>query len=364
LDNKIVSLERPLPVGLWVFLGVLAIIIALNAALILPYVLAILMGIMLKVIANRLFCHLRNKGMGPKLSAVIVIAGFLVLLITPLSIFLTIAVRQTVALVQWFSQNDIFSLNLFIQKIVKIGPMDDLFGGADALERLIRNGLQNEGLILANAVLSMGQKLPYLGLQLLIALITCFFLLLDGRNFVLWFADKMPMDPDVQEKIIQSFKNTSVSVVWSSLAAAATQALLMFIAFLAIGIPGAFMAAGVTFIFAWIPIIGSIPVWLAGIVYLYSKGAILGLTFMVAAGLIIGVTDNIVRTIVLKGKSNMHPLISLIAILGGIRLFGILGVFVGPILAGILKSLLEIWPVIGRRFGILRQIPVEPKIDR
>jgi predicted PurR-regulated permease PerM len=52
-------------------------------------------------------------------------------------------------------------------------------------------------------------------------------------------------------------------------------------------------------------------------------------------------------------------LVSLIAIFGGIQLFGILGVFIGPVLAGILKSLLQIWPVIGRRFGVLQQIPVE-----
>ncbi len=361
MDSKIIIPEKQLRIGLLVFVGVLAIVIALNAVLIIPYILAIMMGVMLKVIANTPFCYLKSKGVGPKLSAVIVLLGIILLFIGPLSMFLTIAVRQAITLGQWLSQKEMLSINILIQKIVKIGPMDDLFGGAAAFEKQIRIGIQDTGIFLTNAVLSGASRLPYLVLQTFIALITCFFLLLDGRHFVHWFADKIPMEPDVQEKLTQSFKDTSVSVVWSSFAAASAQACMMFIAFWSIGIPGAFLAAGATFIFAWIPIVGSTPVWIAGAVYLYTKGAIVGMFFMIASGLIIGVTDNIVRTIVLKGKGNMHPLVSLISILGGIQLFGIVGVFFGPVLAGILKSLLQIWPVIGRRFGVLQQIPIEIK---
>jgi predicted PurR-regulated permease PerM len=359
MNGKIIIPENQRRIGLLIFLAVMLLFLVLNAALILPYVLAILMGVMLKVLANTPFYYLRKKGLGPKLSAAIVVAGILLLLIGPLSMFLTIAIREAITLGQWLSHKETFSVDLLIQKIVIIGPMDTLFGGAEALEEQIRGGIQNMGVFLTNTVLSVAGRLPDLILQLLIALITCFFLLLDGHRFILWCVDKIPMDPEVQEKLTQSFKDTSISVVWSSFAAAAAQALLMFIAFVSIGVPGAFFAAGTTFIFAWIPIIGSSPIWITGAIYLYTKGAILGIFIMVAAGLIISVTDNIIRTIILKGRSNMHPLVSLIAILGGIRLFGILGVFVGPILAGVLKSLLQIWPVIGRRFGILRQIPVE-----
>ncbi|MCM2324552.1 MAG: AI-2E family transporter, partial [Oligoflexia bacterium] len=69
-------------------------------------------------------------------------------------------------------------------------------------------------------------------------------------------------------------------------------------------------------------------------------------------GLITGIVDNFVRPMVLKGRSKMHPLVSLVAIFGGIGMFGITGVFIGPIVAAILISLLQIWPDVGRRFGI------------
>ena len=46
------------------------------------------------------------------------------------------------------------------------------------------------------------------------------------------------------------------------------------------------------------------------------------------------------------------PLVGLVAIISGIHMFGILGVFIGPILAAMLLSLLKTWPVIGGRFGM------------
>lgn len=120
--------------------------------------------------------------------------------------------------------------------------------------------------------------------------------------------------------------------------------------------PGRFLAAGATFIFAWIPLVGSAPVWIFGMIYLYAQGSLTRMFFMLAAGIITGVADNLVRPAVLKGRSDMHPLVSLLAIFGGLRFFGILGVFLGPILAGALTAVLQIWPVIGRRFGVLPEV--------
>ena len=49
----------------------------------------------------------------------------------------------------------------------------------------------------------------------------------------------------------------------------------------------------------------------------------------------------------------MHPLVSLVTIFGGIEMFGIIGIFLGPILAAVLLALLQLWPAIGQRFGLL-----------
>ena len=114
-----------------------------------------------------------------------------------------------------------------------------------------------------------------------------------------------------------------------------------------------FLAGGATFVCSWIPLVGSSPVWLIGAIYLFSQGSTLRACIMVAFGLLAGIVDNIIRPAVLNGRSNMHPLVSLVAIFGGIGMFGILGIFMGPILAAVMISLLQIWPIIGERFGLM-----------
>jgi predicted PurR-regulated permease PerM len=84
---------------------------------------------------------------------------------------------------------------------------------------------------------------------------------------------------------------------------------------------------------------------------------------MIAIAIFTSVIDNVVRAMVLKGRGDMHPLVALIAVFGGIQMFGILGVFFGPIIAAVVISLLQVWPAIARRFDLFKprdQNPIPP----
>jgi predicted PurR-regulated permease PerM len=125
-------------------------------------------------------------------------------------------------------------------------------------------------------------------------------------------------------------------------------------------VPMAILAAGATFVFAWIPILGSTPVWGIGTIYLYTQDSPGKAVAMLLLGFLTSVSDNLVRPWVLKGRGEMHPLVSLVAIFGGIEMFGIFGVFIGPVIAAALLALLDVWPSVGRRFGLLASAPAEP----
>src|SRR6185437_914597 len=116
--------------------------------------------------------------------------------------------------------------------------------------------------------------------------------------------------------------------------------------FLILDIPAGFLAMGIAFISAWIPLIGSSPVWISAAIYLYTKHLYGKLIAMLIIGLLTGVVDNIVRTLVLKGRDNIHPAVGLLAIFGGISFFGIAGVFVGPVIASLIITLLDLWSLV------------------
>jgi predicted PurR-regulated permease PerM len=194
---------------------------------------------------------------------------------------------------------------------------------------------------------------PNLVLQGVLAALACFFLLVDGPRLRRWMTDKIPIAADVREQVGQVFQETAISVIWATLAAAAAQSGVMLLTYLLLGVPAAFVAAGAAFLCAWIPLVGSSPVWLVGALYLFAQHALVKALLMVGCGLLAGILDNVVRTLLLKGRSKLHPLVSLVVIFGGIEMFGLLGIFLGPILAAVLLALLQLWPAIGQRYGLL-----------
>lgn len=344
------------------FLVVLIVCLVGSFWMVLPYLLAVMGGSILALLSKRPFHLLLRAGLGPKLASAIVTLGVALLVIAPLAIFMKVAIEQGIALGHVLASNESLSLPSLLDRVNHWGPVQAVVPSPEALDREVRSWIQSSGKYGTSLILGIAGSLPNAFLQVVIALMSCFFFLLDGKRFSLWWEDKIPLERDVRSKVVRSFESTAVSVIWASVLAALAQSVIMLGAFLALQVPSAFLAAGATFVLAWIPILGASPVWIIGALFLYAKGSLVKVIVMVVAGLLTGIVDNIVRSLVLtgsgkkEGSGGLHPMVSLIAIFGGIGIFGILGVFFGPIVAAIVISLLQIWPSVAYRFKLLRRI--------
>jgi predicted PurR-regulated permease PerM len=148
-----------------------------------------------------------------------------------------------------------------------------------------------------------------------------------------------------------SFQSATRAVVLASVAAAGTQAAVIWVGFTALRVPFALLGAGLTCLLGWVPGAPTL-VWAAAAIYLYTEGSIARAVTMVVIGLVVGVVDNIVRPLVLSGQEAIHPMVSLVAVLGGIAFFGVPGVFIGPLVACMAIAVLEIWPAVASYCGI------------
>ncbi|MFA6435402.1 MAG: AI-2E family transporter [Elusimicrobiales bacterium] len=334
------------------FLGALFACVAAVIWMIGPYMLSLFLGGTLAMLTYPLYQWFRAGKCGPRLAATAVTSLLLLLAIAPLAGFSTLAVKQGIAIGREMSGLREFSPKTLTATLNSWQLVRTVFGDPVQVNARLRSAVQAAGQFTSTAVLELGKNVPELLLQLLLAMIAFFFFLLDGERFMAWLLGLGVFDRNVQEKMVESFRDATISAVLAGLAAAASQAALIVLGFLAIGVPGAFLAGGLTFIFAWIPMLGTTPASLAGILYLYmTHGSWVEMALMIALALAAGVIDNLVRPMVLKGRTDMHPLVGLIAIISGLRMFGIQGVLIGPILAAMLLSLLRLWPVIRGRFG-------------
>ena len=343
--------EHPTKVSLITFLAIMAAAVFVVTKMIAPYLLSLILGSILALLAYPLYRRLQTRHLGPKSAASIVTIGIILLVVGPILSFAAMAIRQGLTFLDTLKSGEgvsmdalTGSLGKFMEKIAFIEP--------ENLQNVIQQGVQIIGKAASSLILAMAKSIPEGALQMFLASLACYFFLIDGPRFLAWMYGLLPLSQTIKKRLATVFQDTAISVVWASMAAAGTQGLIMFVAFISLNIPAAFLAGGTTFIFAFIPILGSTPVWLGGALYLYLQGMYVKMVIMLFFGVCTGLADNFVRPWVLKGRGEMHPLVSLVAIFGGIQMFGLFGVFLGPILAAILITLLQIWPVLGRRAGV------------
>lgn len=317
-----------------------------------PYALTVLLAGIVAVIADPICQRLRRRGFGPRMSGLLVTLAIFVLVVTPTTLFVWAALQEATALPSAIASSGVLDIDAHLERLRQWGPARRFLAEPGALEAEIQQAMGSAATAITNLVFAALSQVPELLLHAGLALLGCYFFLVDGSHLTVWLSGKMPLPPQVIEVLRLSFRESAGAVVLASLAAAAAQTVVTLVSFLALGVPAAFVAAGLAFIFAWVPMLGVAPVYLTGIIYLWlERGPWLALA-MFGAGCVAGLVDNIVRPAVLQGRQQMHPMVSLLAIFGGISIFGIFGAFVGPILAAVFIALMDAWPAVARYAGV------------
>jgi predicted PurR-regulated permease PerM len=341
--------------GVWIFLAFTAFLSLILIIMARPFLVAVIVGGMMALILNPWFRYLNAK-MNKYAAATAATVSLALLFIIPLLLLAVVALRDASTLTSMLASEETTSTFkdwlthwrlTFEQTIDTYAPWITGLRFHDQATGLASTLLDWS----SKLVLQLASETPALMLQLTMGVLSCYFWLVDGRRFLVWLRLIIPVTDHVRDEVTAAFRDATRSTVVASLAAALAQAFIVIISFLAIGIPSAALAAGTTFAFAWIPVLGSFPVFAVAAFWAIAHGSWVKLTFIVVAGLITGVVDNLVRPLVLKGGSDMHPLVSLVAILGGLEFFGLLGVLLGPVIVAMFTACARVWPHLAEEAG-------------
>lgn len=187
---------------------------------------------------------------------------------------------------------------------------------------------------------------PEFLLQLFIFITTLYFFLLKRREFVNWFKARQVLPDDSLFKLVSLMQKVCYTVVFSTLIVAGVQASIVTIGASIAGFDSLMIIFILTFFCSFLPVVGTVPV--AGSLALFSllKGEVTdGVVMLIALG-IAGTIDNVIRAYILSGEEeSVHPLISLLTLIGALGMFGISGLFLGPIIAELAYSIGQIMNV-------------------
>jgi predicted PurR-regulated permease PerM len=229
-------------------------------------------------------------------------------------------------------------LNATLVKVLAIFHMSEAEFQKTITENIARLGKESVGIIrsgLGNAASA--------ALDFIFMILSLFFFLGSGPEFLAKIGDYMPFSRRQKERLVKQTKDIVVSTIYGGLAVSIVQGIFGGVVFAVLGIQSPVVWGLAMSVCSFVPLVGTFIIWgpIAG--YLFIQGALLKGFILVVIGVVgISSVDNILRPLIIRGKMKMPTLVIFFSILGGIQLFGFIGFIMGPLVLALFISVVDI----------------------
>lgn len=211
----------------------------------------------------------------------------------------------------------------------------------------IRNYLIQFTQSYSSKVLSMGtsilSKAGNFLISLLFIVFALYFCFLDGHYLGTVIKQAIPVKTEYMNILSKKFTEITRNLFSGYILVALYQGVASFIIMTVFGVKGALLFSVVLMFASFIPLFGASIVWLPiGIVLCFTSSLVKGILFIIICGFCVSLLDNFLRPFLLKDRINVHPLIIFFAILGGIKVFGMNGLILGPLIVILFFTVLNL----------------------
>ena len=322
--------------------------VALTLVILRPFWVAVFLAAVLAAAFRPWMEWLSNRFRGRRNAAATLLSiGLVVVVVAPVVTFGAVAVQGALEGFRWFREAiDNEGIWGLVSRLP--GPLEDLARKVVAAVPRPQQQLQelagSQGGEAASAVGGVLVATGSLLLQSAMMLVAFFFFLVDGARLVAWLDRHVPLQPGQLRQLLTEFRQTSVSVLWATLATAGIQTVTALVGYLIFGAPRIVFLTAATFVVAMIPAAGgAFVVVLAGVIQIAAGESVRG-ALLVAWGLVVvSLVDNVARPYLLKGGMELHGGVVFFALLGGLAVFGAIGLVIGPLAVTFLLAVMKIY---------------------
>ncbi|RPJ49499.1 MAG: AI-2E family transporter [Acidobacteria bacterium] len=180
-----------------------------------------------------------------------------------------------------------------------------------------------------------------------IMIFSMFFFFRDGHVLLNEFKRLVPLAPEYEEMLIERLKEVIYATFFGLFATAACQGVAGGLIFFGLGLSNPVLWGTAIAVFSLVPMVGTAIVWVPVAVYLLLTGSVIkGIVLLCLGGVVIGLVDNLIRPFIIEGRSHgLHVLLVFFSLAGGLTLFGVPGLVLGPLVAAILVTFLQIYKI-------------------
>jgi predicted PurR-regulated permease PerM len=335
---------------LW-FLGILILVVlGFTLVITLPFLYPVASAIIVAVVFypahQRILAWTKNK---PGRAALLSTLVLLFLFGIPILIIIVMAANEGMAAAQYLTRKSaeeggftLFLTSMAERSLRFLGRWVDL--SKYDIHGAVTSHVQQAGVWMLGSGATILRNFAGLIGKSFITLVVVFFFFRDGRDLVHRTEGLLPLSPAQARRLFSNISDTIVANVYGILSVGLAQGVLMGIAIAIVGMQSPLLLGLATAFASVVPVVGAALVWAPAGLYLLFTGATWKGVFILLWGVfVVSTADNVIRPWVVSGRVELHPLVLLFFILGGVEAFGFLGLFLGPVIASVLAVLFKMF---------------------
>ena len=316
-----------------------------------PIMWAVILAATFYPLYRKLLVRLHDR---PQLGAAIMTLMVLAIAVLPAVYLIFLGINEAVQAYEtaeeWFREGRLRELGVSISQLPVIGgAIQGVFG-----RLIISNSSQFEssvlegGKVVSSFLLAQGAGLAKNAFlfvtDFLVMVFTLFFLFRDGEHFYNSIYAAIPLDPDHKVKIFERMNGTISAVMQGTLLTALAQGTTAGLTYWALGVRFSIFLGVASAVLSLLPFGGTALIWIPVAIYLFFMGSILKGCIMLGVGVgLVGLMDNLLQPFLIGNKAQLPMLFLFFASLGGLASFGLLGLFLGPIILAVLLETFHIY---------------------
>jgi predicted PurR-regulated permease PerM len=320
-----------------VLTGVILVILIVASIFVLkPIIMSIILGVILAFIFTPIydfaFKYIKRKNITAFLMCLLLIC----LIVIPLWYIAPIAINQSIK----------FYMNS--QSIDFVTPLRSIFPSifqsqqfSNEIGLAIHSFVTKTTSSLMNSLSNVILNFPTLFLQLLVAFFSFFFVLRDKEDLIVYIQSLIPFSKDVEKRLFKSSKDLTISILFGQIVIGIVQGITVGIGLFIFKVPNALLITILAMVAGMFPIVGTTIVWVPVAIYLLIAGNTVSALGVVMFGLIASVIEALFKPIFISRRAKMNSSLILFGMVGGILLFGLLGIILGPLILAYLFIVIE-----------------------
>ncbi len=309
-----------------------------------PFVIPVLLGGILAMAFSPFVGFFMRRGFTRRSSMRILTFIIFLIGVIPTTLFFVRGSRVMTEMVK--DKNNILNSDYLITRVeTLINKVSKLYGlPAETLTEQFHKGVDASSNFLVDIFSGLFSQLLDLGLIAIITIFSIYFFLRNEEKIRILFNHYFFFTPANGDRFVKMMRSSCREVFFSNVLTGIIQSLVVSVGALIAGIGDFFLTFFITFIFSFIPVLGAGPVALLLSCYAFLVGNIGGGIILLVVTVVAGVSDNLVRPYLASlGNVEVPPFIGFMAVIGGVILLGLPGLFLAPLIASIAFGMMPIF---------------------